>query len=177
MPRIPLLWMHTLALIVAGIFNCAGPALAENPAWNGKDRPDRHEDTGLRATAQHLLARDASDSSSRRRRKEATRKKGHFLDSQRTVLREYYAAQYRAGQCPPGLIKKYKACLPPGQAKKWVIGQPLPREVVFYPLPPAVVEHLGPPPAGHHYARVANDILLIAVGTGLVTDAIQDWGR
>jgi len=35
----------------------------------------------------------------------------------------------------------------------------------------------GPPPSGHRYVRVAGDILLIALGTGLVVDAIQDLGR
>jgi Ni/Co efflux regulator RcnB len=35
---------------------------------------------------------------------------------------------------------------------------------------------IGPPPAGHRYVRVAGDILLIAIGTGMVVDAIQDLG-
>jgi Ni/Co efflux regulator RcnB len=36
---------------------------------------------------------------------------------------------------------------------------------------------LGAPPAGHRYVRVATDILLIAVGTGMVVDAIEDLDR
>jgi Ni/Co efflux regulator RcnB len=36
---------------------------------------------------------------------------------------------------------------------------------------------LGTPPAGHKFVRVASDILLIAVGTSLVVDAIEDLGR
>jgi hypothetical protein len=32
-------------------------------------------------------------------------------------------------------------------------------------------------PAGHGDVRVAGDILLIAVGTSIVVDAIQDLGR
>jgi Ni/Co efflux regulator RcnB len=36
---------------------------------------------------------------------------------------------------------------------------------------------LGVPPAGHKYVRVAADILMIAVGTGLVVSAIEDLGR
>jgi Ni/Co efflux regulator RcnB len=32
---------------------------------------------------------------------------------------------------------------------------------------------LGAPPAGHKYIRVAADILLIAVGTRMVIDAIE----
>ena len=33
------------------------------------------------------------------------------------------------------------------------------------------------PPSGHKYVRVAADILLIAIGTGLVVDAIEDLCR
>jgi Ni/Co efflux regulator RcnB len=67
--------------------------------------------------------------------------------------------------------------MPPGQAKKWAVGRPLPRDVVYYDLPPAVVVEIGVPPPGHRYVRVATDILMIAIGTGLVVDAIQDLGR
>jgi Ni/Co efflux regulator RcnB len=67
--------------------------------------------------------------------------------------------------------------MPPGQAKKWSIGRPLPRDVIFYDVPPELVVQIGNPPAGYRYARVATDILLVAVGTGMVIDAIQDLGR
>jgi Ni/Co efflux regulator RcnB len=66
--------------------------------------------------------------------------------------------------------------MPPGQAKKWRVGQPLPSDVIFYDLPPQLVVSLGTPPAGHRFVRVASDILLIAVGTGMVLDAIEDLG-
>ncbi len=67
--------------------------------------------------------------------------------------------------------------MPPGQAKKWQVGQPLPRDVIFHNLPREVDEQLGPPPARHRYVRVANDILLIATGNGTVVDAIENWGN
>ena len=67
--------------------------------------------------------------------------------------------------------------MPPGQAKKWNIGQPLPRGVVIYDVPPALVVKIGVPPAGYRYVRVATDILLIAVGSNMVADAISDLGR
>ena len=92
-------------------------------------------------------------------------------------MREYYVREHRAGHCPPGLAKKHNGCMPPGQAKKWHVGRPLPRDVVFYDLPPRLVVELGVPPSGHRYVRVASDILLIAIGTGMVGDAIDDLGR
>lgn len=99
-----------------------------------------------------------------------------FSDSQRSYLNNYFGRQFRMGNCPPGLAKKNNGCMPPGQAKKWRIGYPLGRDVIFYDLPSAVLAELGYPPAGYRYVRVANDILMLAVGTGLVVDAIANLG-
>jgi Ni/Co efflux regulator RcnB len=97
-----------------------------------------------------------------------------FGDSQRRAVREYYAPRVAAGKCPPGLAKKNNGCLPPGQAKQWKRGAPLPSGVVMYPVPHDLEVRLGVPPAGYKYVRVAADILLIAVGTSMVVDAIED---
>lgn len=101
----------------------------------------------------------------------------HFGDHDRAAVRDYYVESERGGHCPPGLAKKNNGCLPPGQAKKWALGQPLPPTVVYEPLPPALVVQLTPPPSGYRYVRVSGDILMIGAGTRLVVDAIQDLGR
>jgi len=101
----------------------------------------------------------------------------HFSDHDRVVVREYYQAEFHSGKCPPGLAKKHNGCLPPGQAKKWHVGQRLPGDIVYYQLPPAVIVRLPSPGPGQQYVRVASDILVIAVGTRMVVDAIQDLGR
>lgn len=44
----------------------------------------------------------------------------------------------------------------------------------MYPIPRDLEVRLGVPPAGYKYVRVAADILLIAVGTSMVVDAIED---
>lgn len=98
----------------------------------------------------------------------------YFTDNHRYLIGDYYDQQYRNGHCPPGLSKKHNGCLPPGHTKHWRIGQPLPRHVIYYDLPPMVVQQLGYPPAGHRFVRVASDILLIAIGSGMVIDAISD---
>ncbi len=98
----------------------------------------------------------------------------YFEGRQRMAVTDYYGKRRASGHCPPGLAKKNNGCLPPGQAKKWHLGSPLPKTVVWYPVPPEVVVIIGAPPSGHRYVRVANDILLIAIGTGMVIDAIED---
>jgi hypothetical protein len=93
----------------------------------------------------------------------------------RSAIYGYYRPLYAAGNCPPGLAKKNNGCLPPGQAKKlWAVGQPLPAGVAYYPLPGPLLGQLTAAPAGYEYVRVANDILLMAIGTRLVAGAVAD---
>ena len=106
------------------------------------------------------------------------KQKKHFTAENRDIARDYYSQEYRqTGHCPPGLKKKNNGCMPPGQAKKWRVGQPLPKDIVIYEVPPQLVVKIGPPPSGYKYVRVAADILLIAAGTRMVVDAISDLSR
>ena len=109
-------------------------------------------------------------------RDDDARAERHFDEQRWTFVRDYYSNQYRSGRCPPGLAKKHNGCVPPGHARRWEIGRPLPREVIFYEVPQPLVIQLGYPPRGYRYVRVASDILMIAVGTALVVDAIEDLG-
>ncbi|MBD3811482.1 MAG: hypothetical protein IE917_04560 [Betaproteobacteria bacterium] len=150
-----------LALFVTGFF-AASPVLSDKPDWAGHGKPDKAAKGGY----------DDDRGESRG----DVRVSVHFGDRQREVVREYYADSFKHGHCPPGLAKKHNGCMPPGQARKWQLGRPLPRDVVVYDLPPRVVVSLGVPPAGHKYVRVAGDILMIAIGTSIVVDAIDDLG-
>lgn len=145
-----------LVLAVAGTL-FAAPALADPPPGAGHGKGDEQGDG-------HGHGGPGKRSGVR------------FDDHHRVVVREYYTERFHAGFCPPGLAKKNNGCLPPGQARKWAVGYPLPRDVVYYDLPPPLIVRLGPPPANSRYVRVGADILLIAVGTGMVLDAIQDLG-
>jgi Ni/Co efflux regulator RcnB len=104
-------------------------------------------------------------------------KKHKFERDQRGQVRAYYDEEFRRGHCPPGLAKKNNGCMPPGQAKKWSVGRPLPSDVVVYDVPHDLQIRIGLPPAGHKYVRVAADILLIAIGSKIVVDAVRDLGR
>ncbi len=158
-----------LALIIGGIL-AAGPVMAEKPSWAGGGKGAKNE---------RADQRDEQRGAQKNERREgpAAAQGRHFEDRHREVVREYYTEQFRGGRCPPGLAKKHNGCMPPGQAKKWQLGRPLPRDVVYYSVPQPLVMQIGVPPAGYRYVRVANDILMIAVGTGMVVDAIQNLGR
>jgi len=98
-------------------------------------------------------------------------------DGDRRAVQEYYQSPARGKGCPPGLAKKGNGCMPPGQAKKWARGRPLPHDLVVYDLPPDLRYRLPPPPAGHRYVQLGADVLMIAIGTSMVVDAIEDMVR
>ena len=173
MLRNSVLSCHLLAFALAGTL-AVGPALADKPSWaGGKGRGDEQREARDGARERD---RDHDDGASRRQGRRGDRVE-HFGDQHRVTVREYYGEHYKSGRCPPGLAKKHNGCMPPGQARKWELGHPLPRDVVYYEVPQPLVIQLGQPPRGYRYVRVAGDILMIAIGTSMVADAIQDLGR
>ena len=158
--------MKRLLMIVLLTAYAASPAFADKPEWAGKGKGKGHDAPGWQ------------DKGKGKGKGEAQQRYGHYFgDRHRVVVHEYYGGEFRRGFCPPGLAKKNNGCMPPGQAKKWRMGHRLPRDVVYYDVPHPLVVQLGAPPPGHRYVRVAGDILLIAVGSALVVDAVQDLGR
>ena len=146
---------------------------AERPRHNQRwDRED-NKDQGERRSRD----RDRREARDRRAPVIVVQPGSYFNDGQRRHAHKWYGDQYRAGHSPPGLAKKNNGCMPPGQAKKWRVGHALPSGVVYYPVPQPVLVQLGTPPAGYRYVRVANDILLLAIGSRMVVDAITDLGR
>jgi Ni/Co efflux regulator RcnB len=101
-----------------------------------------------------------------------------IVDRDRNVVRTYYRNEYTAGRCPPGLAKKDNGCLPPGQVNKaWVIGQPLPPQVGYEPMPRALWTQLTPPPPGYEYVRVNDDIVLMSTTTRVISGLLGNLGN
>ena len=99
------------------------------------------------------------------------------VDRDRTLVRTYYRNEYTAGRCPPGLAKKNNGCLPPGQAKKmWSVGQPLPPQVVYYPIQRELWTQLTPPPYGYEYVQVDDDIVLMLTATRVIATLVGNIG-
>jgi Ni/Co efflux regulator RcnB len=99
------------------------------------------------------------------------RQGAYFNDRHREEVRRYYVEHYGGKKgCPPGLAKKNNGCLPPGQARKWAVGQPLPRDVVVYTVPQPVLTYLPVAPVGYRYERVGGDLVLIHISDRVVVD-------
>jgi Ni/Co efflux regulator RcnB len=174
MKRFILQMSLTLALAFAGIL-ATSQALAERPSGAGVNKAENHKQEEMGEKYKGKKSRDQGASYDR----SGHGGKGgeHFSEQNQRFIHEYYAEQFREERCPPGLAKKGNGCMPPGQAKKWRKGRPLPKDVIFYDLPPSVLGQLGPAPSGHRFVRVNQDVLLITAGKGMVVDAIEDIGR
>ncbi len=171
-------FIFLVSLALALVFSAAlvaRPALADKPSKAQGERDEKHNKKGSQGKQKQGKGHDRGVSGEEGGH--GARVSQYFSEENRMYVHKYYGDQFRSGHCPPGLAKKGNGCMPPGQAKKWMIGRPLPQDVVFYDPPPEVLVHLGPAPSRHRFVRVASDILLIAVGTGMVVDAIEDIGR
>lgn len=157
-----------IALTISALF-LAGPAFAkgnDEDHGNGKGK-DKHGEKYEKKQQKDLQKAE------KRERKEIEQGK-YFNDQQRTYVREYYTTHYGPGKkCPPGLAKKGNGCMPPGQARTWVVGQPIPRNVTVYSVPQPVIVQLPPAPYGYRYARIGGDIVLVKQQNNLVVDIIQ----
>jgi Ni/Co efflux regulator RcnB len=97
-----------------------------------------------------------------------------FTADQRDHVRGYFVKKHGRGNCPPGLAKKNSQCLPPGQLKKrYIVGQPLPREIEMVEVPHDLVVSLGPPPSGYRYCMVDGDFVQVTISTRVVVDFID----
>jgi Ni/Co efflux regulator RcnB len=97
----------------------------------------------------------------------------NFGGAETRIVRDYYGGQVAKGKCPPGLAKKGNGCQPPGQTKQWQKGRALGSDVRYYDIPNELRIRLPAPPLNHKYVQLGTDLLLIAVGTAIVVDAID----
>ncbi len=79
------------------------------------------------------------------------------------------------GFCPPGLAKKNPPCIPPGQAKKYGIGQTIPENEWSEYEEYLLWEKLGlpRPGEGESYYMIGDQLLLLDRKTGQLINVID----
>ena len=165
--------LSIVALAIASVL-MAGSAIAK------KDGDD-HEKGGNKHGQKHEDKREKREDKAEKREDKAEKRQredikqgAYFNDQQRTFARQYYTTTYKDGKrCPPGLAKKNNGCLPPGQVRNWVVGQPVPTNVTVYSVAQPVIRMLPPAPVGYRYARLGNDIVLVQQQNNIIVDIIQ----
>ena len=171
--RTCLIPFRLLALTLAAAL-VAGPVLAKDEG-NGRGQGKQREKAEKRWDKDPKQADKRNEERKRaeKRRVEDVPVGGYFSDQHRGYAREYYTGRYsKAKACPPGLAKKNNGCMPPGQARRLVPGQPVPTGVTLYAVPKQVIVQLPPAPYGYRYARVGNDIVLVRSENQLIVDII-----
>lgn len=159
-----------VALAIASLF-IAGPVLAKDKGDDDGDGRGKHSQK--REDKEDKRADKEEKRADKRERKEI-QQGAYFNDQQRTYVREYYTTNYGSGKrCPPGLAKKNNGCMPPGQARNWVVGQPVPRDVTVYSVAQPVIRMLPPAPYGYRYARIGSDVVLVQQQNNIIVDIIQ----
>ena len=162
-----------VALAIASLF-MAGSSFAKDYGDGGHGK-DKHKDKGHGKHAEVYKSKPHKEQQRHavQRQRQEIRPGAYFNDQQRSYARQYYSQNYGQGRnCPPGLAKKHNGCMPPGQAKKWSVGQPVPRGVTVYSVAPPVLRQLPPAPYGYRYARIGGDIVLVQQQNNLIVDII-----
>jgi hypothetical protein len=161
--------MKRSTFLAAGI---AAALLAAAPAF-AKDHGDQGDGRGEGHGKGHGKGREKHEE--RAERREDVRQGAYFTERHRSEVRRYYVEHYGGPKgCPPGLAKKNNGCMPPGQARKWAVGQPIPAGVTVYAVPQPVLTYLPPAPVGYRYERVGGDLVMIHVSDRVVVDIMLD---
>lgn len=175
--------LHTLTVASTALLIASGSAYAEKPEKeNGNKGKNKEQSEQREQKENHKGGGKDKKGDDREKGDRAERRDSsqggvsvsfNFGSAETRIVRDYYGGQVAKGKCPPGLAKKGNGCQPPGQAKKWQKGRALGSDVRYYDIPNELRIRLPAPPLNHKYVQLGTDLLLIAVGTAIVVDAID----
>src|SRR5262245_41072512 len=97
-------------------------------------------------------------------------------DRDRNPALECYRAEIAPGRCPAPMVRSNKACVAP-EKRPWKLDQVIPDDVKLQPPPGPLIMKLSASPAGYQYMCLGPDILLVGVGTRIVTAWAADLSR
>jgi hypothetical protein len=92
----------------------------------------------------------------------------------REAIAAYYRSEYRAGNCPDGLMRTDSGC---AAKPLWALDAPLDPSVTYQLLPDPLLAQLGPAPDGTQYIRLGQHVLLLVVETRVIRVDLLDLDR
>ncbi|VWX33648.1 MULTISPECIES: hypothetical protein [unclassified Limnobacter] len=169
--------LRTLTVASTALLIASGSAYAEKPEKGNGNQGKNKEQNEQRGQKENRNG-GGNEKGQRAEGRDSGRDGGvsvsfNFGRTETRIVRDYYGGQVAKGKCPPGLAKKGNGCQPPGQAKQWQKGRALGSGVRYYDIPNELRIRLPVPPLNHKYVQLGTDLLLIAVGTAIVVDAID----
>jgi hypothetical protein len=97
-------------------------------------------------------------------------------DRDRSTVLSFYRDEIAAGRCPAPMVTSNKACVAPDK-RPWKLDQAIPDDVKLQAPPGPLIMKLSASPAGYQYMCLGPDILLVGVGTRIVTAWAADLSR
>ena len=169
--------LRTLTVASTVLLIASGSAYADKPEKGNSNQGKNKEQSDQRGQKESRKG-GGNENGQRVDGRDSSRDGGvsvsfNFGSRETRIVRDYYGGQVSKGKCPPGLAKKGNGCQPPGQAKQWQKGRALGSDVRYYDIPNELRIRLPAPPLNHKYVQLGTDLLLIAVGTAIVVDAID----
>ncbi len=166
-----------ISLTLAGLLTCAGLVLstdtvARDGQWRGSSGPSH----GQSYDRGHYQGRD-------HRHRHGRHQQHRYGHQHHRPGRHHYRPPVRAYR--PAYVSRYRYHAPTYyrpppvyRPTRWSRGHYLPHA---YYGPTYVIDYrpyrLAPPPYGHHWVRVDGDVLLVALATGLIVEAVHGLFR
>jgi Ni/Co efflux regulator RcnB len=133
---------------------------------------------GLFSSASALAAPPGNNHGHRQSTRQSAPPKKHYSSPPK---QQYSAPPARRVSAPPRHTQRHMKPLPRSKyashhrhGRSWQMGRAVPRTVVYHDVSSPHIYGLAPPPRNHRYVRVGTDILLLAIGTGLIVNALYD---
>ena len=158
------------AAIAAAVFAFGSSAASADPRGDRGERGARHQDD--RRGGQHWQ-RDGGNGHRDAQRSHRARQDRHERQWHDRQDHRRAAPAYRHGPPPHARAGGRGA----GPRHDLYVGRYVP---TYYRTPHYVVRdwrghRLGPPPRGYHWVQTGADYVLIAIGTGLIAQAVLGW--
>ncbi|MFO1079160.1 MAG: hypothetical protein U1E23_00835 [Reyranellaceae bacterium] len=97
-------------------------------------------------------------------------------DRDRSAVLAFYREEIAAGRCPVPMVRRGGECAA-ADKKPWRLDQAIADDVKLEPLPGPLILKLSASPAGYQYLCWGHDVLLVGVGTRIVTAWVADLSR
>lgn len=159
-----------LGAVTALSLMTGAPAFAENGRWSENNwNRNNSQNTYVYRNYDH---QEVGRTNYNYQRNIGRPDRAEIYGNDRIILNQYVSDRYRNSY--PNQWSRHHHGYPPykQQERRYIIGYPLPNNVVYYTVPYEVRSRMRPVPIGYEYIRVDNDVLLMNAASKQIIDAV-----